>query len=598
MRVDQVTTDPAMLDFTADYPNQDLAKRLSETFRRQTKKKAAKALFMGVSPLALAACGGSSGNSDNINGIVEDSVPEQPTDAALDVGSDAILENTAQEDDVPAHPVDTIVDIGSETNLENSVLGDDTPEQPIDSAIDIGSENFKKHTSAITIAATNIDYQVAGFNSYEVRALTQGGVDGQIYLDSKVYGNFIITPAQDNLQPSADGVNRYFPIIEYTIQAGHVEVHRIVEGDNFILSKPHDFLEVNGQTAFLFGGHGPEFSDGREWPFGDLFIGSFGGDEIHYKQISGATAFYHGISAGDINNDGFDDIAAVHMGATEVDGHNYPNFHYYLQDADGNFSRQLLNLELPATSGGSSIFIGNLDDDPENEILIASYGNGFSKWYLDEGGELEAVAQPYSFVILEYDPEQNGLIEAAKHELDGSLLIENGRFGVIDIAALDYDDDGDDDLLMLLENSDAEFALEIYQNEGNLEFTNKTNEVFSSAYTLADGAFFRNIATTDLQDDGFVDFVLSGRQKGITGDLDLGQFIFVNDRGNEFYSLEGEQELTIDQSRLDLNGEYQTVRTIKYLEAEDETVNFILTQGDTHAMDFLIVEMDVGSFLL
>ena len=175
MRVDQVTTDPAMLDFTADYPNQDLAKRLSETFRRQTKKKAAKALFMGVSPLALAACGGSSGNSDNINGIVEDSVPEQPTDAALDVGSDAILENTAQEDDVPAHPVDTIVDIGSETNLENSVLGDDTPEQPIDSAIDIGSENFKKHTSAITIAATNIDYQVAGFNSYEVRALTQGG---------------------------------------------------------------------------------------------------------------------------------------------------------------------------------------------------------------------------------------------------------------------------------------------------------------------------------------------------------------------------------------------------------------------------------------
>mgnify|MGYP007032701034 CR=1 FL=1 len=149
MRVDQVTTDPAMLDFTADYPNQDLAKRLSETFRRQTKKKAAKALFMGVSPLALAACGWSSGNSDNINGIVEDSVPEQPTDAALDVGSDAILENTAQEDDVPAHPVDTIVDIGS--------------------------ENFKKQTSAITIAATNIDYQVAGSNSYEVRALTQGG---------------------------------------------------------------------------------------------------------------------------------------------------------------------------------------------------------------------------------------------------------------------------------------------------------------------------------------------------------------------------------------------------------------------------------------
>ena len=52
-----------MLDFTADYQNQDLANRLTEVFRRQTKKKAAKALFMGASPLALAACGGGSDSS-------------------------------------------------------------------------------------------------------------------------------------------------------------------------------------------------------------------------------------------------------------------------------------------------------------------------------------------------------------------------------------------------------------------------------------------------------------------------------------------------------------------------------------------------------
>lgn len=52
-----------MLDVTADYQNQDLANRLTEAFRKQTKKKAAKALFMGVSPLALAACGGGSDSS-------------------------------------------------------------------------------------------------------------------------------------------------------------------------------------------------------------------------------------------------------------------------------------------------------------------------------------------------------------------------------------------------------------------------------------------------------------------------------------------------------------------------------------------------------
>ena len=52
-----------MLDFTADDKNHDLANRLTEMFRRQTEKKAAKALFLGVSPLALAACGGGGDSS-------------------------------------------------------------------------------------------------------------------------------------------------------------------------------------------------------------------------------------------------------------------------------------------------------------------------------------------------------------------------------------------------------------------------------------------------------------------------------------------------------------------------------------------------------
>ena len=57
-----------MLDFTADYQNQDLANRFTEVFRRQTEKKAAKALFLGVSPLALAACGG--GDSSTAQSLV------------------------------------------------------------------------------------------------------------------------------------------------------------------------------------------------------------------------------------------------------------------------------------------------------------------------------------------------------------------------------------------------------------------------------------------------------------------------------------------------------------------------------------------------
>jgi hypothetical protein len=53
-----------MLDFITNQKNNALADRFTEMFRTQNKKKAAKALFMGVSPLMLAACGGGSGTTE------------------------------------------------------------------------------------------------------------------------------------------------------------------------------------------------------------------------------------------------------------------------------------------------------------------------------------------------------------------------------------------------------------------------------------------------------------------------------------------------------------------------------------------------------
>jgi len=52
-----------MLDFITNQKNNALADRFTEMFRTQTKRKAAKALFLGVSPLALAACGGGDDSS-------------------------------------------------------------------------------------------------------------------------------------------------------------------------------------------------------------------------------------------------------------------------------------------------------------------------------------------------------------------------------------------------------------------------------------------------------------------------------------------------------------------------------------------------------
>ena len=55
-----------MLDFTHDTPSQDLSQQFAKLFRKKSKEKAAKALFIGVSPLALAACGGGSDGTDAV----------------------------------------------------------------------------------------------------------------------------------------------------------------------------------------------------------------------------------------------------------------------------------------------------------------------------------------------------------------------------------------------------------------------------------------------------------------------------------------------------------------------------------------------------
>ena len=105
-----------MLDFTADYQNQDLANRLTEMFRRQTKKKAAKALFMGVSPLALAACGGGS-DSSVVQTLVSgtDGNDTLPNSAANERFEGGLGDDTYTVD---LSGIDSVVDAGGDDTIK------------------------------------------------------------------------------------------------------------------------------------------------------------------------------------------------------------------------------------------------------------------------------------------------------------------------------------------------------------------------------------------------------------------------------------------------------------------------------------------------
>lgn len=521
------------------------------------KKKAKPSSFLmfGISPLALAACGG---------------------------GSSVAVSSDEKQDG---------------TDISDVITGGE------DSEVSMGADevpNPSEVPQAISFTSTRINYNVTGFTGEEINKVAMGGSDSKIFLTDRDVGNLIITPHQDSLSPDGDGENRYFPLIEYTLTENGISVHRIIDDFDFVGSKPIDELIVNGTPAILLGGTGPEYTDGRDWPFGDLWVAKLNpNSEIEYQQVSTDNAFYHGISAGDINGDGLDDIVAVHMGSTVLDGPSYGSVHFFIQNQTGAFTRELLYTENPSINGGSSILVSDLNNDGQNEILVATYGNGFSFMDIETSGEYTLRDASYSFHIMKYDAVSGNVSDVATMPLGGSMVDvdDNGGFGVIDIAEIDLDMDGDNDLLMLLE-TDVDFSVELYRNDGDLTFTLITETAFESSYFNGTESFFRHINVLDIQGDGLPDFVLSGRNWwGNNGPVDLGQFVYINEGDNSFKSLAGHQQLMLDPSEFELNEETSVVRTINYVEADSGELRFLLTQGGITALDFIDVRMDVTDYI-
>ena len=82
---------------------------------------------------------------------------------------------------------------------------------------------------AISFTSTRIDYEIPGYSANEINAVATGGTDSKIFLTDRDVGNLIITPHQDSLSPDESGANRYFPLIEYTLNEDGISIHRIVD---------------------------------------------------------------------------------------------------------------------------------------------------------------------------------------------------------------------------------------------------------------------------------------------------------------------------------------------------------------------------------
>lgn len=65
-----------------------------------------------------------------------------------------------------------------------------------------------------------------------------------------------------------------------------------------------------------------------------------------------------------------------------------------------------------------------------------------------------------------------------------------------------YDNDGYEDLLLLMETSNT-FSLELFKNSGDFSFVRVTEQLFSKFEFNSEENFFRHIDVVDLNDDGY-----------------------------------------------------------------------------------------------
>jgi len=240
---------------------------------------------------------------------------------------------------------------------------------------------------------------------------------------------------------------------------------------------------------------------------GDTFI----------KIREGAVAF------GDVNGDNFPDliVSGSAPGATTK---------LYLNDGAGNFTP---SGAVFTQCTGTALAFGDIDNDNDNDILITGYtgfemiielykndGNGnFSLVSPAQSGITGAGISRGSVIIEDFNNDgfldifvtgstTNNTIENALYinDGDGTFTIKSTPITPIQtgsVAAADYDNDGDNDLLIVGSTSVSAKVALLYNNDGNGNFTLVPDLPFI-------GAQYGKSVFADINNDNYPDVFISG----------------------------------------------------------------------------------------
>ena len=202
------------------------------------------------------------------------------------------------------------------------------------------------------------------------------------------------------------------------------------------------------------------------------------------------------ISVADINQDGLDDFF-IGGAKTQASG-------LFVQQTDGTFKSvqdELFNRDAINEDTGHTFF--DADNDGDLDLLVTSGGNEFKKGkalkprlYINNGGRLERDSVQFEGVAL----------NASK------------------VLALDFDQDGDEDLIMTADAVPHEFGVSarqyVFDNNGSGSFIDTTHSIAPEFEYLGN---VKDVVSVDLDGNGFDDLIVVGHWMPISIFLYNGQ---------------------------------------------------------------------------